>query len=115
VRPAQERCATFAAWCLGAGVQERLDFGDASVDPDDLRRSFRKQVVPETATPVHLDEQAAQVAQRILARLQEGAALAPEEACVGAPWSDAVGVGAAPTKKRGHPGESNEGVLRRSF
>jgi len=89
-----------------------LDFGDARIDPDDLRRPLREQVVAEPAAPVHLDEQSAEITQRVLARLQEGAALTPEQACVGAARGDALGVAWASAKEWGHPGESNEGALR---
>jgi hypothetical protein len=92
---------------VGSRIEQRFDLGDASVDSDDLRRPLRQQVVAEPAAPVHLDEQAAQVAQRILACLQEGAALAPEQACMGAPRSDTVG--AVPAKKRGHPASLTRG------
>jgi len=99
VRAAQQQCAAFAAWRVPAGVEEVLDLGDAGVDPDDRRCPFREQVVAEASAPVHLDEEAAEVAQRIFTRLQEGTALAAEQAGVGAPRSDARGVGRAPAKK----------------
>lgn len=100
---------------MTASVQERLDLGEARVDPDDRRRPLSEQVVPEPASSVHLDEQAAEVAQRVLARLQEGAALAPQQARVGAPRSDACGARPVPAKEWRHPGESNEGILRPGF
>jgi hypothetical protein len=92
-------------------MEERLDVGDPGVDPDDLRGSLGEQVVAEPATAVHLDKEAAEVAQHVLARLEQSPALAPKQACVGAPRSDAL-VDPAPAKERGHPGESNEGGLR---
>jgi hypothetical protein len=111
MRPAEQRRAARAARGVASRVEERLDLGDPGVDPDDLGGPLRKQVVAEAAAAVHLDEEAAEIAQHILARPQEGSALAPEQACMGPPRSDAL-VDPAPAKERGHPGESNEGGLR---
>ena len=46
------------------------------------RRALLQQVVAEAAAAVHLDEQAAEVAQRVLARLEQRAALAAQHAGV---------------------------------
>jgi hypothetical protein len=79
-------------------MEERLDLGDARVDADHLGRTLGQQVVTEAAAAVHLDEEAAQVAQQVLARLQQGAALTPKEAGVRAPRSD-TRVWSAPAKE----------------
>ena len=79
-----------AAACASSVV----DLGEARVDADDRRGALGEQVVAEAAAPVHLDEQAAEVAQRVLAGLQQRAPLAAEQAGVRAARGDAlVGVG----------------------
>jgi hypothetical protein len=89
-------------------VQELLDLREACVDPDDLRSALGEQVVAKPSAPVHLDEEAADLAEGGLAGLQERTALAPKQSGVGAPRGDAACIGPAPAKEWGHPGESNE-------
>ena len=64
-------------------MQELLDLAEARVDADDDRGPLLQEVVAKPAAPVHLDEQAAEIAQRVLARFQQRPALAPEHAGVG--------------------------------
>jgi hypothetical protein len=88
-------------------VQKRCDLGEACVDADDRRRTLGQQVVAKAAAAVHLDEQAAQLTERRLARLQQRAALAAEQSGVCAVRGDPRGIGRAPAKERGHARESS--------
>jgi hypothetical protein len=81
-------------------VQERLDLREARVDADDRRRTFRQQVIAKGAAAIHLDEQAAELAERRLARLEERTPLAPEQPGVRAMWGDSRGIGRAPAEER---------------
>jgi hypothetical protein len=83
-------------------VQERLDLGEAAIDPDDGRRALGQQVIAEAAPAIHLDEQAAELGQRLLARLEERAPLAPEDSGVRSARADSLNIGRAPAKERGH-------------
>jgi hypothetical protein len=85
-------------------VQELFDLREPRIDSHNRGGTLGEQVVAEAASPVHLDEEAAEVAERILARLHERPALAAEHAGLRAAWRDAFGVVCAPAKKRGHPG-----------
>jgi hypothetical protein len=73
-------------------VEERLDLGEAAVDPDDPRRSLGQEIVTEATSPVHLDKQAAELTEGFLTRLQERAPLAPEQSRVRAPRGYALGI-----------------------
>jgi hypothetical protein len=86
---------------MGAAVQQGLEVGDAGVDPDDLCRSLGEQVIPEAPAPVHLDEQPAEVAQHVFARLEEGAALTAKHARVRPSQRETL-VGSAAAEERGH-------------
>ena len=81
--------------------------GEASVDAHDSGGALGQEVVAKAAAAVHLDEQAAQLAERVGARLQERAALAPEQPGVRATRLETIqcnAVGrAAPAEERGHP------------
>jgi len=44
-------------------VQERLDLGEPAVDADDRGGALGQQVVAEAAAPVHLDQQAPELAE----------------------------------------------------
>jgi hypothetical protein len=92
---------------MPARVQERFDLCEPPVDADDRRCALGQQVVAEAASPVHLDQQAAELAQRFLARLQQRAALAPEEPGMLAPRDDSLDIGRAPAEERGHARESS--------
>ena len=61
-----------------------------------------EQIVAEPAAPVHLDQQAAEVVQRLLARLQQRAALTAQHAGLGAARSDPFGV-VSPAGERVRP------------
>jgi hypothetical protein len=71
-------------------MEECLDLGDARVDADHLGRALGQQVVTEAAATVHLDEETAEVAEQVLARFQQCAALTPKEASVRASRSDTL-------------------------
>jgi hypothetical protein len=80
-------------------LKELLDLGDPRVDADDRSRPLGEQVVSEAAAAIHLDEQPAEVAEHVLTRPKQGAALTSEHASMGAPRSDAL-VPSAPAKER---------------
>lgn len=61
-------------------MQKLLDLAEPGIDADDDRRPLLQEVVAEPAAAVHLDEQPAEIAQGVLARLQQGPALAPQHA-----------------------------------
>jgi hypothetical protein len=88
-------------------VEERLDLGEATVDPDDPRGTLGQEVVPEAASAVHLDEQAAELTEGFLTRLQERAPLAPEQSGVRTTWGYPLGIWRASAEKRGHARESS--------
>jgi hypothetical protein len=44
-------------------VEQLVDLGEPRVDPDHVRTPLRKEIVAEAAAAVHLDEQAAEVAE----------------------------------------------------
>ena len=77
--------------------------------PTIARCALGEQVVAEAAAPVHLDEQAAEVAQRVVACLAERAALAAEHPGVGAARGDAFRRGGTPAKARRHAAQSTYG------
>ena len=89
---------------LAPDVQELFDLREPRIDPHNRGGTLCEQVVAEAASPVHLDEEAAEVGERVLARPQERAALAAEHAGLRAAGRDAFGVACAPAEKRGHPG-----------
>ena len=70
--------------------EQVVDLGEARVDADDRRGALGEQVVAEAAAPVHLDEQAAELAQRVLARLQQRAPLTAEQPGVRATRGDTL-------------------------
>jgi hypothetical protein len=88
-------------------MEERLDLGEAAVDPDDSRGTLGQQVVTEAASAVHLDEQAAELADRFRARRQERAPLAPEQSGVRPTWGYSLGVWRASAEERRHARESS--------
>jgi hypothetical protein len=85
----EERGTTLAARDLARAVQELVDLGETSVDAHDGRCAFRKQILAKAAAPVHLDQQAADVLEGVVARLQERAPLAAKQARVRVARSDA--------------------------
>jgi hypothetical protein len=56
-------------------VEQVVDLGEARVDPDDAGGALGEQIVAKAASAVHLDEQAAQLAQRVVTCLAERPAL----------------------------------------
>jgi len=59
-------------------VQEVLDLGETRIDPDDPCAPLGEQVLPEAAAAVHLDEQAAELAERLGTGLLQQAPLAAQ-------------------------------------
>ena len=77
-------------------MKELLDLAEACVDPDDDRGALLEEVVAKAAAAVHLDEQPAEIAQRVLARLQQSPALAAQHSGMCSARGDPGGsVGAA--------------------
>lgn len=91
-RAEQDGRAARAAPGRAATVEEVIDLGESRVDPDELGTTLLRQVVAKGAATVHLDHQAAQVAELRVARPEQGAPLAPEQARVRPSGSDALGV-----------------------
>ena len=96
------RGAALAAWDAPVDVEELVDLGEAGVDPDHRRRPLGEQVVAEAAAAVHLDQQSAEVAQRILAGLQQRAAFPAQHPGRGPARGDSFGVVRPPAKECGH-------------
>ena len=63
-------------------MKQGFDLREPRVDADDRGCALGQEVVAERTAPVHLDEQAPEFAQRIFARLEEGAPLAAEQSGV---------------------------------
>jgi hypothetical protein len=83
-------------------MEQIVDLGEARIDPDHARRPLGQQIVPEAAAPVHLDHQAAEVAQGFLTRFQEDTAFAPENPGTRPTWGDPVVPGPL-LAPEGHP------------
>ena len=60
------------------GAEEHVELVDPRLEPDQLGAALEQQVLAEAVAPVHLEREAAQVAELLLAQPQEGAALAPQ-------------------------------------
>ena len=90
VRPAQHRGAAAAAGDAAVGMQKLVDLGQPRVDADELGAALGEQVLAEAAAPVELDQQPAEVAQLLLADVQERALLSPQQAGVGPARGDPV-------------------------
>jgi hypothetical protein len=88
-------------------VEERLDLGEPAVDADDPRGTLGQEVVTEAAPAVHLDEQAAELTERFLARLQERASLAPKQSGVRTTRRNPLGIWRASAEERRHARESS--------
>jgi hypothetical protein len=104
MRTAQDGCAALAPRDVAPDVQELFDLREPRIDSYNRGSTLGEQVVAEAAAAVHLDEEAAEIGERVLARLQERPTLAAKHAGLRATWRDAFGVVCAPAKKRGHPG-----------
>ena len=63
------------------GDQELVNFAQALFEPDDLGRLFVDQVLPEAVLAVHLEDEAADVADLLLTEAEQGPALAAEVPC----------------------------------
>src|SRR5207247_9010313 len=98
VRPAQHRRTAGAAGDTAVGVQQVVDLDEPGVDADELGAALGEEVLAEASPPVQLDEEAAEVAQLLLADLQQRALFATELPGVRPPRSDALRTGAAATR-----------------
>jgi len=77
-------------------VQELLDLAEPGVDAHDDGGPLLQEVVAKTAAAVHLDDQAAEIPECVVARLQERPPLAAQHSGVGPARGDTGGsVGAA--------------------
>ena len=101
---AKDRRAALAAGDMTADVEQLCDLGEACIDSDNCCSALGEQIVAKAAAAVHLDEQAAEIVQGVVARLQEGTTLAAQHARLGAARSDSFRVTGAPAKERCHRG-----------
>jgi hypothetical protein len=60
------------------GDQERVEVGEPLFDGDELSAAVDEEVLAELIAPVHLEHEAAEVAQARFAQLEQGAAFAAE-------------------------------------
>jgi hypothetical protein len=81
-------------------MEELFDLGQARIDSDHCGSTFGEQVVAEAASAVHLDQQAPEVAERVLACLQECSPFAAEDARLRPARGDASSLVRTPAEKR---------------
>ena len=60
------------------GGEQGVELGEPLLEADELRAAVDEQVLAELVAAVHLEDEAAEVAEARLAELEEGAALAAE-------------------------------------
>jgi hypothetical protein len=92
VGAAEHGCPALASRQVTPRVQQVLDLGEASVDPDHAGAPFGEQILPEPASAVHLDEQAAELGDCLGAGLLQQASLAAEHPWLRASRCDSVSV-----------------------
>jgi hypothetical protein len=105
---AQDRRTALAACRVAAGVEEILDLGQPRVDSDDYRGPLGEQVVAEAAAAVHLEQEAAEVAQLVVPRPGQGSTLATQDTSVRAARSDTRCLLGAPSEER-HARDDTDG------
>jgi hypothetical protein len=89
-------------------VQEVFDLGEARVDPDHAGAALGKQILPEPASSIHLDEQAAQLGECFGAGLLQQASLATKHPWLRATRCDSVNI-RPPAMERRHARRSLDG------
>ncbi len=82
-------------------MEEVFDLGESRVDAHDRGAPLREQVLAEPAAPIHLDEQPAQLDERLVAGLAEHPALAAKRSGLRAPQCDPFDV-RPPAMERRH-------------